>query len=167
MTADNQGRVLVSTHDLERAGLLRTALEGGGYTVDLVTPGEDVSGDTPIELLVITALADSSSARDLRSQARVSSQAPAFAIADDPEAMPRLSLEYTEVFAPDSRADDVVFVARSVIERRRLQAMAGIVGETDAIKEALERVVQFAPVSSTVQRRQLAALRTTLSASSN
>jgi len=70
MTVDTQGRVLVSTHDLERAGALRTALKGVGYTVDLVTPGEDVSGDTPIQLLVITAEASSQSAHDLRNQAR-------------------------------------------------------------------------------------------------
>ena len=150
MSVDTEGRVLVSTHDLERAGALRTALRGAGYTVELVTAGEDVSGDMPIQLLVITAQADSPSAHDLRNQARVASQAPAFAIADDSEAVPRLSVEYSEVFTPGTRPDEVVFVARSLIERRRLQAMAGIVGETDAIKEALERVVQFAPVSSTV-----------------
>ena len=150
MRADNHGRVLVSTHDLERAGHLRTALEAAGYTVDLVTPEEDVSGDTPIELLVVTAQADSSSAKDLREQARMTNSAPAFAIADDIEEVPRLALEYSEVFTPDARPDDVVFVARLLIERRRLQAMAGIVGVTDAIKEALERVVQIAPVSSTV-----------------
>ena len=150
MSGDTEGRVLVSTHDLERAGALRTALQGAGYTVELVTAGEDVSGDMPIQLLVITAQADSPSAHDLRNQARVASQAPAFAIADDPEAVPRLSVDYSEVFTPGTRPDEVVFVARSLIERRRLQAMAGIVGETDAIKEALERVVQFAPVSSTV-----------------
>ncbi len=150
MSVDTEGRVLVSTHDLERAGALRTALRGAGYTVELVTAGEDVSGDMPIQLLVITAQADSPSAHDLRNQARVASQAPAFAIADDSEAVPRLSVEYSEVFTPGTRPDEVVFVARSLIERRRLQAMAGIVGETDAIKEALERVVQFAPVTSTV-----------------
>ena len=55
-----------------------------------------------------------------------------------------------EVFSDVVHADDVVFAARSVIERRRLQALAGIVGESDAIKEALERVVQFGPVASTV-----------------
>ena len=58
--------------------------------------------------------------------------------------------DYLETFSDSVRADDVVFVARSVIERRRLQASAGIVGETDAMKETLERVVQFAPVASTV-----------------
>lgn len=150
MSSDIQGRVLVSTHDLGRAGAIRTALEESGYTVDLVTPGEDVRSEVPIQLLIITAQSDSRSAYDLSEQARVLSQAPVFAIAEDVESISNLSGEYTEVFTPDTRADELVFVARSVIERRNLQAMAGIVGETDAMKEALERVVQFAPVSSTV-----------------
>ncbi len=150
MTVDTNGRVLVSTHDLGRAGALRTALKGVGYAVELVTPGEDVSGDVPIQLLVISAEAGSQSAQDLRNQARVLYQAPSFAITDDPESLPRLSLEYAEVFTSSTRPDDVVVVARALIERRHLQAMAGIVGETDAMKEALERVVQFAPVASTV-----------------
>ncbi len=150
MSVDTEGRVLVSTHDLERAGALRTALQGVGYTVELVTPGEDVSGETPIQLLVITAEASSQSAHDLRKQARALFKAPAFAITDDPGLIPRLALEYAEVFTVGTRADDVVVVARALIERRHLQAMAGLVGETDAMKEALERVVQFAPVSSTV-----------------
>ena len=149
-SVDTQGRVLVSTHDLERAGALRTALKGVGYSVELVTPGEDVSGDTPIQLLVITSEASSQSAQDLRDQARALYQAPAFAITDDREALPRLSHEYAEVFTASTRPDDVVVVARALIERRHLQAMAGIVGETDAMKEALERVVQFAPVNATV-----------------
>ena len=150
MSVDTQGRVLVSTHDLQRAGALRKALKGVGYTVDLVTPGEDVSGDTPIQLLVVTAEADSPSAQDLREQARAVYQAPSFAIADDPESLQRLAVEYTEVFTSGTRPDDVVVVARALIERRHLQAMAGIVGETDAMKQVLERVVQFAPVTATV-----------------
>ena len=150
MNAEAEGRVLVSTHNLERAGALRTAFEKAGYTVDLVTPDEDVRGDLPIELLVITGAARSQSAANLREQARTLSQAPSFAIVDDPESVLRLAADYLEVFSIDARADEVVFVARSVIERRRLQALAGIVGETDAMREVLERVVQFAPVSSTV-----------------
>ena len=150
MSVDTQGRVLVSTHDLERAGALRRALRGVGYTVELVTPDEDVSGDTPIQLLVITADADSTSAHALQDQARELSQAPSFALVDDPASLPRLAHEYTEVFSSGTRPDDIVVVARALIERRHLQAMAGIVGETDPIKEALERVVQFAPVTSTV-----------------
>ncbi len=150
MSMDGEGRVLVSTHHLERAGELREAFRGAGYEVELVTPDEDVSGGPRIELLVVTGSPASVSAQTLVRRAHADSNAPAFAIVENADAIPNLAADYLEVFSEATRADDVVLVARSVIERRRLQASAGIVGETDAIKEALERVVQFAPVGSTV-----------------
>ena len=149
MSGAVEGSVLVSTHHLGRAGELREAFEGAGYDVELVTPDEDVSGGPPIDLLVVTG-SPAAAARSLVGRARAESKAPAFAIVENAEAIPRLAADYLEVFSDVVHADDIVFVARSVIERRRLQASAGIVGETDAIKEALERVVQFAPVASTV-----------------
>ncbi|HEX2166097.1 MAG TPA: sigma-54 dependent transcriptional regulator, partial [Longimicrobiales bacterium] len=45
---------------------------------------------------------------------------------------------------------DVVLVGRRLIDRGRLRRVTGIVGETDPMIETLERVVQIAPVSSTV-----------------
>ena len=150
MSGADEGRVLVSTHHLERAGKLREAFKGAGYDVELVTPDEDVSGGPPIDLLVVTGSPASAAARSLVERARAESKAPAFAITESAEAIPRLAAGYLEVFSDVVHADDIVFVARTLIERRRLQASAGIVGETDAIKQALERVVQFAPVASTV-----------------
>ena len=150
MSGAVEGRVLVSTHRLERAGELREAFEGAGYDVELVTPDEDVSGGPPIDLLVVTGSPSSAVARSLVERTRAESKAPAFAIVENAGAIPRLAADYLEVFSDVVHADDVVFAARSVIERRRLQALAGIVGESDAIKEALERVVQFGPVASTV-----------------
>jgi len=149
MSGADEGRVLVSTHHLERAGDLRKAFQGAGYDVELVTPDEDVSGGPPIELLVVTG-SPAAAVRGLVGRVRVESKAPAFAIVEDAQLIPKLAADYLEIFSDVARADDVVFVARSVIERRRLQASAGIVGETDAMKEVLERVVQFAPVASTV-----------------
>lgn len=150
MSGADEGRVIVSTHNLKRAGALREAFQAAGYEVELVTPDEDVSGGLPIELLVVTGSAASSASLALVGRARAESNAPAFAIVEKVESIPRLATEYLEVFSDVVRADDVVFAARSVIERRRLQASSGIVGESDAIKETLERVVQFAPVASTV-----------------
>ena len=150
MSGVDEGRVLVSTHHLERAGELRKAFRTAGYNVELVTPDEDVSDGPTIELLVVTGSPAAAAARGLVERVRAESKAPAFAIVEDAEMIPRLVDEYLEVFSDGVRADDLVFVARSVIERRRLQASAGIVGETDAMKEVLERVVQFAPVASTV-----------------
>ena len=150
MSGGDDGRVLVSTHHLERAGELRSAFQSAGYEVELVTPDEDISGGRPIELLVVTGSPTSPAARTLVRRARSESNAPAFAIAEDAGTIPMLAAHYQEVFSSGVRADDLVFVARSIIERRRLQALAGIVGETDEMKEVLERVVQFAPVASTV-----------------
>lgn len=150
MSGTDEGRVLVSTHHLKRAGALREAFQAAGYDVELVTPDEDVSEGPPIELLVVTGSAASAAARGLVGRAHAESNAPAFAIVEDADSIPRLAADYLEVFSDAVRADDVVFAARSVIERRRLQASSGIVGETDAMKEVLERVVQFAPVASTV-----------------
>ena len=150
MSGAVEGRVLVSTHRLERAGELREAFESAGYDVELVTPDEDVSGGPPIDLLVVTGSPSSAAARSLVERTRAESKAPAFAIVENAGAIPRLAADYLEVFSDVVHADDVVFAARSVIERRRLQALAGIVGESDAIKQALERVVQFGPVASTV-----------------
>ncbi len=150
MSGTDESRVLVSTHHLKRAGELREAFQGAGYDVELVTPEEDVSGGLPIELLVVTGSPDGAAARNMVERVRAESNAPAFAVVEDAELIPKLADDYLEVFLDDVRADDLVFVARSVIERRRLQAAAGIVGETDAMKEVLERVVQFAPVASTV-----------------
>ena len=150
MSGTDEGRVLVSTHHLGRAGELREAFKGAGYDVELVTPDEDVSGGPPIDLLVVTGSPASAAARSLVERARADSKAPAFGITESAEVIPRLAADYLEVFSDAVHVDDIVFVARTLIERRRLQASAGIVGETDAIKEALERVVQFAPVASTV-----------------
>ena len=62
MSVSTEGGVLVSTHDLKRAGAFRATLQEVGYAVELVTPEEELSGDTPIQLLLITAEAGSASA---------------------------------------------------------------------------------------------------------
>jgi DNA-binding NtrC family response regulator len=45
---------------------------------------------------------------------------------------------------------EAVAEGRRQVERRRLRRMTGIVGDTEPVQEALERVVQFAPVNATV-----------------
>src|SRR5690606_879563 len=55
-----------------------------------------------------------------------------------------------EAFVKPIDVAEVVLIGRRLIERRRLRLITGIVGESPAIQEALERVVQIAPVHSTV-----------------
>ena len=140
--------VLISTHDLERAGALREAFTRAGYGTDLVTPTEEVQTKGAV-LLVLTGGAERGGG-ELARQARERLRIPVFAIAAGEHLPPALRPGFEEVFAASTTAADVAAVGRTAIERRRLQGITGIVGETDAMREVLERVVQIAPVSATV-----------------
>ncbi len=141
--------VLVSTHDLARAGDLRRGFEDAGYSTDLVTPEEDLSGQNQAVLLVLTGGLEEQGGT-LARQARDALNVPVMAIAGGDTLLPALRPGFDDVFAGSTSSDDVVLVGRTAIERRRLQRLTGIVGETDAMREALERVVQIAPVLATV-----------------
>jgi DNA-binding NtrC family response regulator len=150
---DLTGTVLVSTHDLEVAGPLREAFRGAGYRVELVTPGEDLSGQEDPVLFILTGGLKNESAAVQARAARETRHIPVFGIARAGEEGIRQAarvLDLQEVFPhpPDPRT--VLLLGRRLIQRQRLQEITGIVGETDAIGEALERVVQIAPVNATV-----------------
>jgi DNA-binding NtrC family response regulator len=143
----NDDRILISTHDLPLAGRLREGFGVAGYTTELVTPGEELRGDDGAVLLVLTGEAGVGS---LARQARVELHIPVFLISGEERLAPALRPGYDEVFPSGASVDDVVVVGSRRVERRRLQRVTGIVGETDAMRQVLERVVQIAPVGSTV-----------------
>jgi len=150
---EQSGTVLISTHDLKVAGPLRDAFRKAGYRVELVTPNEDLSGVEEPRLFILTGGLKNESAATQARQARITRQIPVFGIAREGEEGTRQAaraLDLQEVFShpPDFR--EVLLLGRTLIERNRLQEITGIVGETDAILEALERVVQFAPVDATL-----------------
>ena len=142
------GRVLISTHDLPRAGALRTGFDDAGYETDLVTPGEKLRAHRTAALLVVTGAIDEAS--PLVRQAIDTLHIPVFGVDDnDGPSRSRLS-EYDEVFPPSADVEDIVLVGSRAVERMHLRSVTGIVGRTDAMRQVLERVVQIAPVGSTV-----------------
>ena len=145
----NRDTVLISTHDLEAAGGLRTAFTDAGYGTDLVTPDEDISGESDAVLLVLTGGIEAGD-DGLAAQARTALDIPVFAMAGRGSLAPALRPGFDDVFASGTAPADVAAVGRTAIERRRPQRLTGIVGETDAMREVLERVVQIAPVTATV-----------------
>ncbi len=140
--------VLISTHHLPTAGALRGAFRSSGYRVELVTPREELDPGAGVLLVLTDALAGS--AGDLAVQARDRLHIPVFGVAAPGREGEIAALGLAETFAPSADPDEVLLIAHTLLERRRLQRLTGIVGETDAIREALERVVQIAPVDSTV-----------------
>ncbi len=139
--------VLISTHDLDRAGALRRAFSAAGYGTDLVTSEETLDLDDAV-LLVLTGGQSADHANLLR-QARATA-IPVFAVEAGASLARPPSAGYDELFSGATAAADIAAVGRTAIERRRLQRMTGIVGDTDAVREVLERVVQIAPVAATV-----------------
>jgi len=148
----NSGTVLISTHDLKVAGPLRDAFREE-YRVELVTPSEDISGVEEPRLFILTGGLKNESAATQARQARGARHIPVFGIAREGEEGTRQAaraLDLQEVFSHPTDPREVLLLGRTLIERNRLQEITGIVGESDSIREALERVVQFAPVNATV-----------------
>ncbi|MEX0935638.1 MAG: sigma 54-interacting transcriptional regulator [Gemmatimonadota bacterium] len=143
-------RVLVTTHGLPVAGRLRDAFEAEGYEVDLVTDPDEVAPEREPRLLILTAGGGDHDPGVWVSLARDTLDIPFFTLLGGSDAAERgQGRGADEVFEPDPDPDEVVLLAHRTIERRRLQRVTGIVGESDEIREILERVVQIAPVDST------------------
>ena len=165
--------VLLTAHDLPLAGKLRTGFRRAGYHVELLAKGEDPSYVKDAVLLVVTGGLDAPSdlsdeetarheeaARDEETARNASETAfyavrrgrkmgvPIFVVGGRPGGP--ASKSASTVFPSPADPDEIVLVGRRTVERRRLRRATGIVGETDAMVEVLERVVQIAPVDATV-----------------
>jgi DNA-binding NtrC family response regulator len=145
-------RILITTADLEPAVRLRHAFDESDYQVELLTPGEHIREVPDPCLLVLTGGLQEKAARRLAAEAR-ELNLPVVALVEPAEKTSRdlqWQMGIAEVFPKPVDAADVVIAAKRLIERRQLRTITGIVGETEGMREALERVVQMAPVNSTV-----------------
>ena len=139
--------VLVTAHDLPLAGKLRTRFRRCGYRVELLAKGEDPAaaveaagpGAGEPVLLVVTGGMDVEQGQEAARRGREMGLRVLAVGGSDPGAFPT-----------PADPDEIVLVGRRVVERRRLREATGIVGDTDAMMEVLERVVQIAPVDATV-----------------
>jgi DNA-binding NtrC family response regulator len=146
--------VLITTDDLEPAVRLRGALEVHGLRVELLAPGEALEDAlTEPVLLVITGALRERRARNLVAAARGRGRLPVIGLTEPTEPSGRdicRALGISECFPKPIDVEEVALVARRLIQREELREITGIVGETEAMEEVLERVVQIAPVHSTV-----------------
>ena len=145
--------VLITTQDLEPAVRLRDAFSAERFQVELVTPGEHIADVEDPKLLILTGGLDEKQARRLGREAAALDRLPVIALFDSPAAATaeaRARLGVTEALVKPVDPHEVVLVGRRLIDRRRLREVTGIIGETEPMIEVLERVIQIAPVSSTV-----------------
>ncbi|HEX6940242.1 MAG TPA: sigma-54 dependent transcriptional regulator [Longimicrobiales bacterium] len=145
--------VLITTQDLEPAVRLKDAFHREGYRVELLTSTESIADVPEPALLVLTGALEEKRARRLVREAEEFDRLPVIGLADAQEGISaemRRRLGLHELFIKPVDVAEVALVGRRLIERRRLRQITGIVGESPAVQEALERVVQIAPVQSTV-----------------
>ena len=146
--------VLITTDDLEPAVRLRGAFEQDGLRVELLAPGESVADalGEPL-LLVITGGLRERRARSMIAQARERGRLPIIGLLEPTEPSGRevcRELGISDCFAKPVDPDEVALVGRRLVQREELREFTGIVGETEEMEQVLERVVQIAPVNSTV-----------------
>jgi DNA-binding NtrC family response regulator len=147
--------VVITTQDLEPAVRVRDAFRAAGYETELLTPGERLADVPQPVLLVLTGALEDRQARRLSREAVDHNGLPVIGLFDAGTAQSltadlRTRLGISEGLIKPVDASEVLLVGRRLLDRARLRRVTGIIGETDPMVETLERVVQIAPVNSTV-----------------
>ena len=147
--------ILLSMDDLETAVPLNAALEAVGFTTAMVSAMDDsvaaVRRGSP-ELVILTGGVHDPPALHLAALARDQEILTLALLESTDSAVGERGarLGVTETLQKPANTDDVVATARRLVERRRLQVMTGISGQSSAIQEVLVKTEQMAAVSSTV-----------------
>ena len=147
--------VLITLHDVEIAVRMNARLEAEGLDTVLVSPLDDVRAEirrAKAELIVISGdLTDAANVGLLREQLWAGVPVVGLVSGDDLAQRERLrALGYLELLDKDVAPDDVAQEVKRLVERHALQALTGLIGESEPLREVMVKVEQMAPVSSTV-----------------
>ena len=148
-------KVLLTLNDVEPAVRLNAILEREGVDTAVVSPLDDIRGalrrEKPDLIVFSGDLADPSTIAIVKEQLWDGAVPVGLADNAEPSNIERLrATGYVDVFPKPINVDDVAGSLRRVLERRRLQRLTGLIGESDAMREVMVQVEQMAPVTSTV-----------------
>jgi DNA-binding NtrC family response regulator len=148
-------KALITLGDVEPAVRLNALLERAEIETVLVSPLDDLRSEIrrarPDVLVFTGALLDPQNVAVVRQQLWDGVPSLGFSDVTDPRTEEQLrAAGYAAVFPkpvdPEEAADGV----RRILERQRLSELSGLIGESEAIREVLVKIEQFAPVTSTV-----------------
>src|SRR4051812_45342459 len=148
-------KVLLTLQDVEPAVRVNALLEREGVETALVSPLDDIRAalkrEKPDIIVFSGELNDPATMAIVREQLWGGAAAIGLADVGDPVHVERLrALGLVDVFVKPINPEEVVAGLRRILERRRLQQLTGLIGESDAMREVMVQVEQMAPVSSTV-----------------
>jgi DNA-binding NtrC family response regulator len=148
-------KVLLTLQDVEPAVRLNALLEREGNETELVSPLDDIRGAIKRQkpdLIVFTGeLVDPATVAIVKEQLWDGAAVVGLSESVEPTVLERLrAIGYVDVFAKPVNLDEVLGGLNRILERRRLQRLTGLIGESEAMREIMVQVEQMAPVSSTV-----------------
>ena len=148
-------RALITLQDVEPAVRINAVLERDGVETDVVSPLDDIRSaikrEKPDVLVFTGDLTDPLTVSIVKEQLWDGAPAVGLAESSDPDLIVRLrAIGFVEIFAKPIDVDEVVAGLKRILERRRLQRITGLIGESDGMREVMVQVEQMAPVSSTV-----------------
>src|SRR5262249_50654140 len=134
---------------------INAILEREGVDTALVSPLDDIRAALKREkpdIIVFTAdLTDPAGVAIVKEQLWDGAAVVGLPDTRDPDHIERLrTLGYVDIFVKPVNLEEVIGGLRRLLERRRLQQLTGLIGESDAMREVMVQVEQMAPVSSTV-----------------
>src|SRR6185503_18625592 len=147
--------VLLTLHDVEPAVRINAVLEQEGVETAVVSPLDDIQGAIrrakPDIIVFSSDLTDPSIVSLVKTQLWEGAAAVGLTDSVDAAHLERLrTIGYVDVFAKPVNIDEVVGGIHRILERRRLQRLTGLIGDSEAMREVMVQVEQMAPVSSTV-----------------
>ena len=148
-------KVLLTLADVEPAVRLNAMLEEADIETALVSPIDDVQGalrrEDPDVIVLTGNLLDSSNVALVKEQQWEDAAVIGLSDVSDPTILERLkAIGLVEIFPKPVNLEEVFDTVRRLLDRRRLQRLTGLIGESEAVREVLVRLEQMAPVSSTV-----------------
>ena len=148
-------KVLLTLQDVEPAVRINALLEQDGVDTALVSPLDDIRAalkrEKPDIIVFSGDLADPATTAIVKEQLWEGAAAVGLSDLRDPAHVDRLrSLGFVDIFLKPVNPSEVVDSLRRILDRRRLQQLTGLIGESDGMREVMVQVEQMAPVSSTV-----------------
>jgi DNA-binding NtrC family response regulator len=148
-------KVLLTLQDVEPAVRVNAVLEREGVETALVSPLDDIRAalkrEKPDILVFSGELTDPSTTTIVKEQLWEGAAAVGLTDNVDPAYIDRLrTIGFVDIFAKPVDVEEVVGGIRRILDRRRLQALTGLIGESEGMRQVMVQVEQMAPVSSTV-----------------
>ncbi len=148
-------KVLLTLQDVEPAVRINALLEQEGVDTALVSPLDDIRAalrrEKPDLIVFSGDLADPATLAIVKEQLWQGAATVGLADVGDPAHLDRLRTQgFVDIFVKPVVPSEVVGGLRRILDRRRLQRLTGLIGESEAMREVMVQVEQMAPVSSTV-----------------